>query len=313
MKKLIVDAHCDTLTAMEYQNRRLGEESGRGHLDLPRMKRAGVNVQFFAACVGPEYRHWATIRALDIIDLFYRELEANTESIEEIRTYADINRIVDNGKVAALLSIEGGDALSGELSVLRMFYRLGVRAITLTWNGRNQLADGVGERRSGGGLTRRGLEVVKEMNRLGMLVDVSHLADQGFWDVLKNTDKPLIASHSNCRALCGHPRNLSDRQIRELAEAGGVIGLNFYPKFICPDKPSLDRLLDHAVHMASVGGVGCLGLGSDFDGIEQVTPGLEDVTKIPSLAEGLGKRGFNDGEVAMILGGNWLRVLSRVI
>lgn len=310
---IIVDAHCDTLTAMEIQGRRLGEESREGHLDLPRMIKAGVKVQFFAAYISPDCRHYATIRALGLIDSFFREVSDNHQSIEHVRCYSDLERIISLGKVAALLTIEGGEALAGSLAVLRMFYRLGVRSLTLTWNGRNELADGVGESRSGGGLTEFGVAAVKEMNRLGMLIDVSHLAEAGFWDVLSHSEKPVIASHSNSRHLCDHPRNLSDRQIKALASSGGVVGLCFYPPFICRECPSLERLLDHAVHIASLAGVECIGLGTDFDGITSVAPGLEDITCLPALKEGLGLRGFSDSEVQMILGGNFLRVMEQTL
>lgn len=313
MKHCIVDAHCDTLIALEDQCRGLGDDGKGGHLDLPRMIKSGVKLQFFAAFISPKHRLCATVRALDIIDIFYREMEAVSDQIEPVQRYADIERLISSGKAAALLAIEGGEALSGKLSVLRLFYRLGVRSIGLTWNGRNELADGVGEGRTGGGLTEFGVAAVKEMNRLGMLVDVSHLAEPGFWDVIKNSGRPVIATHANSRSKCDHPRNLTDSQIKALAATGGVMGLCFCPDFICPTNPCLERLLDHAVHIASAAGVACIGLGSDFDGIEKVAPGLEDVTCMPYLAEGLGKRGFKDGEIEMIMGGNWLRVMKEVL
>ena len=313
MKHCIVDAHCDTLITLEDQQRRLGDDGKGGHLDLPRMISSGVKLQFFAAFISPQYRHCATVRALDIIDIFYREMEAFSDQIEPVLSYPDIERLMSFGKSAALLAIEGGEALAGKLSVLRLFYRLGVRSLGLTWNGRNELADGVGEGRTGGGLTEFGVAAVKEMNRLGMLVDVSHLAEPGFWDVIKISRRPVIATHANSRSQCDHPRNLTDGQIKSLAATGGVIGLCFCPDFICPANPCLERLLDHMEHMASVAGVGCIGLGSDFDGIEKVAPGLEDVTCMPHLAEGLSKRGFKDSEIEMIMGGNWFRVIREVL
>lgn len=310
---IIVDAHCDTLTAMEIQDRRLGQESERGHVDLPRLLKAGVTVQFFAAYIAPAYRHYATVRALELIDTFFREIDANSRLIEQVLCHSDLERIASLGKVAALLTIEGGEALGGRLEVLRMFYRLGVRSLTLTWNGRNELADGVGESCSGGGLTEFGVAVVKEMNRLGMMVDVSHLAEAGFRDVLRHSQKPVLASHSNSRRLCDHPRNLTDQQIKVLASSGGVMGLCFYPPFVSRENPSLERLLDHAVHIATLAGPECIGLGSDFDGITTVLPGLEDVTRLPALIEGLGRRGFQKKEIGQILGGNLLRVMKETL
>lgn len=310
---IVVDAHCDTLTALRKEGRRLGEESGAGHLDLPRLFLGGVNIQFFAAFIAPEYRDNPLARALEILDIFYEEAAAGSSLVETVFKYSDIERIVSAGKVAAFLTIEGGEALAGRLEVLRMFYRLGVRGLTLTWNGRNELGDGVGESGTGGGLTAFGKAVVREMNRMGMVVDVSHLSPRGFWDVIGQTVKPVIASHSNCRALCDHPRNLDDGQIKALADAGGVVGLCFYPDFVDKEAPCLESLLDHAVHLASLGGVDCVGIGSDYDGMEAAIPDLADVTRLPLVTEGLLRRGFSEEEVRKILGGNMLRVLSQVM
>ncbi len=310
---IVVDAHCDTLTALPKEKRKLGKESGVGHLDLPRLRLGGVNLQFFAAFIAPEYRENPLARALEIFDIFFEEAAAASDLVEQVLTYSDIERIVSQGKVAAFLTVEGGEALAGRLEVLRMFYRLGVRGLTLTWNGRNDLGDGVGESGTGGGLTAFGKAVVMEMNRMGMVIDVSHLSPRGFWDVINVSAKPVIASHSNCRALCDHPRNLDDDQIRALAAGGGVVGLCFYPDFIHRESPCLESLLDHAVHLAGLGGVDCIGIGSDFDGMEAVIPDLADVTRLPLVTEGLLRRGFSAEEVRKILGGNLLRVLGLVL
>ncbi|MFZ5597505.1 MAG: dipeptidase [Bacillota bacterium] len=310
----VVDAHCDTLTALGKQGRRLGQRSVKGHVDLPRLVDGGVNVQFFAAFIDPLYRDNPLARAMEIFDVLFGEMEDNGGAVGLVKAYSDIERFISEKKVAALLSVEGGEALAGRIEVLRVFYQLGVRSITLTWNGRNELGDGVAEAGSGGGLTRFGAAVVREMNRLGMLVDVSHMAGKGFRDVLEESSKPVIASHSNCRKLCSHPRNLDDDQIKALAAGGGVVGLCFYPYFLDDGgTATLDRLLDHAEHMACVAGVDCIGIGSDFDGIEAVVPDLYDVTCLPLVTEGLLKRGFSSGEVEKILGGNFLRVMKQVL
>lgn len=308
----VVDAHCDTLTVLKIQNRRLGQKSVAGHVDLPRLILGGVNLQFFAAFISPEFYAAPLARALEIFDLFYGEMAFNQDIVEPVYTFCDIERIISRQKVAALLTVEGGEALAGRLEVLRMFYRLGVRGVTLTWNGRNDLGDGVFEAGSGGGLTRFGLAVVREMNRLGMIIDVSHLSEHGFRDVIRASGKPVIASHSNCRALCDHPRNLDDGQIKALASAGGVVGLCFYPDFIHKDRPSLDSWLDHAEHLASLAGIECIGIGSDFDG-GAVINDLSDVTSLPLVTEGLLGRGFSGAEVQKIVGGNFLRVLRQVL
>ncbi|MFZ5642365.1 MAG: dipeptidase [Bacillota bacterium] len=309
----VVDAHCDSLTAALEQGRRLGQISDKGHVDFPRLRRGGVNVQFFAAFISPSFRDNPLARAMEIFDAFHEEVNANSDMVEAVFCYGDIESIICRKKLAALLSVEGGEALAGRIEVLRMFYRIGVRCITLTWNGRNELADGVSETGTGGGLTKFGESVVREMNRMGMLVDVSHLSERGFWDVLKLSQKPVIASHSNCRTLCDHPRNLTDDQIKALASAGGVAGLCFYPNFIDSGSANIERVLDHAEHMAGVAGVDCIGLGSDFDGIDSTIPELGDVTCLPSLTEGLLRRGFSGEDVKKIIGGNLLRVMKQVL
>lgn len=309
----VVDAHCDTLTALKREGRRLGEKSETGHLDLPRLLMGGVNLQFFAAFIGTEYRDNPLARALEIFDLFHQEMAAYSELVEPVYTYSDVGRIVNKRKIAALLTVEGGQALAGRIEVLRIFFRLGVRCLTLTWNGRNELGDGVNETGTGGGLTGFGCAVVREMNRLGMLVDVSHLSEKGFWDVIRESEKPVIASHSNCRSLCDHPRNLRDDQVKALAAGGGVVGLCFYPDFVDKKDPSLDQLLNHAEHLASLVGVDHIGIGSDFDGMDTAIPGLADVTRLPLFTRGLLDRGFSPADVQKVLGGNFLRVIGQVL
>lgn len=311
---IIVDGHCDTLSNLATGKRRLSEESADGHLDLPRLKRGGGNVQFFAAYIESEYKpERALKRALQLLDLFFREMEANSQWISIVRNSDEINQALLEKKFAALLTIEGGEVLDGDLGILRLLYRLGVRSITLTWNQRNQIADGIGERRTGGGLTGFGLEVVKEMNRLGMLIDVSHISEAGFWDVLKYSTKPVAATHSNCQGICSHPRNLSDEQIKALDAQGGIMGMNFYPAFISGNQASLDDLLDHIDYIRNLVGTQVIGLGSDFDGIDSTPLGLEDVTQLPNLTRGLVARDYSDGEIRGILGANFLRVIKEVV
>jgi membrane dipeptidase len=191
---MIVDAHCDTVTAIMESKESLCRNNG--HIDLLRLKEYDSYVQFFAAFISPAHSKMGGLRrALDIIDKLYREIEINKDAIMLCRNYNDIISAVQARKVAAVLTIEGGDALEGSVPVLRMLYELGVRAITLTWNHRNQIADGVADGITGGGLTTFGRETVAEMNRLGMMVDVSHLSEAGFWDVIDLTSAPIIASH----------------------------------------------------------------------------------------------------------------------
>jgi membrane dipeptidase len=321
----VVDAHVDTLLdimtpparpAKFPTPRNFGERSTKGHVDLPRLLESGVDLQVFAAYIQPEYKiERALHRVMQLIDAFHQILSAHQDKLMLFTKVSDVQEAEKQGRIAAMLSIEGGEAVEGNLAILRMLYRLGVRAITLTWNERNQIADGAAEGRTEGGLTNFGIELVSEMNKIGMVVDVSHISDAGFFDVIEASRSPIIASHSNCRALCNHRRNLTDEMIKLLAEKDGVMGMNFSPTFIDENKDNatLERVLDHIDHVVKVAGVEHVGLGSDFDGIEDVPKGLEDVTKMPYITEGLLRRKYSENDILKILGENFLRVFRKIM
>ena len=210
-----------------------------------------------------------------------------------------------------MLTIENSEVLERSLWVLPVLHRLGVRSMTLTWSYRAHAADGAFENVTGGGLTHFGRDLVRHMNELGMIVDISHISDRGFWDVMEVTTAPIIGSHNACRALCEHPRNLTDDQIRAVAANGGVIGVTYVPAFVDADesKRTLERLLDHFDHIAQVGGTDCIGLGSDFDGGGDV---LKDATVVPQITEGLLQRGWKEDDLRKMLGLNHLRVFRQV-
>lgn len=308
----VVDGHCDTLLEISRGTRDFWRESVYGHLDWPRLYRGGVKVQFFAAFVHPDMAAQGVTRVLELVDAFHVLTGAPGRGLRAVYSHGDILRARAQGRVGALLTVEGGEALGGSLAVLRNLHRLGVRALTLTWNRRNELGDGALETENRG-LTGFGRQVVREMNALGMLVDVSHLGPAGVREVLCISEKPVIASHSNCHALCPHPRNLTDAQIRGIAAGGGVIGVTFVPGFVDPEAPSLEKLLDHIEHLARVGGPACIGIGSDFDGFEGALPGLADAGEMVNLTAGLLRRGYDEKAVEMFLGGNLLRVLRETI
>ena len=310
---LLIDTHVDTIIGVVNGRFGLGEERADGHLDLPRMKRGGVNAQFFACYIEPVHKPARSLRrCLQMIDAIYTQAELNPQAMEIAYTAQDMLRIHAAGKVAAIISIEGGEALEGDLGVLRMLHRLGVRAIGLTWNQRNDIADGVGEIRAQGGLTNFGVKVIQEMNRLGILVDVSHLTKPGFWDVIAESTAPIIASHSNAQAVCEHVRNLDDDQIKALAKNGGVMGMNFAPAFVAPEQPTIEDMLNHIDHIVKLVGPDHVGMGSDFDGIGSTPIGLEDVSKMINITRGLVQRGYSDQDIVKILGGNYLRVFQQV-
>ncbi len=317
-RALVIDSHCDAILKVfssrgEY---RLSDYHQEEHVDIPRLRQGGVDVQFFAAYIGAEYKPDRAIkRTIQLLDCLYRELEANKGSLKLILDARDIDGLQSNDEVGVLISIEGGEALEGDLASLRIYHRLGVRAVGLTWNERNQIAEGVGECRSGGGLTEFGVSVVEEMNRLGMIVDVSHISEPGFFDVLSVTRHPIIASHSNARAVCGHVRNLTDRQIRALAENGGVMGINFAPQFLVEHgRACLEDVVTHIDHIVNLlGNSRHVGLGADLDGIDSAPDGLEDASKYPALTEALLKRGYSEQALLEILGHNHLRVIRAVL
>lgn len=315
-RAVVCDAHCDTILELERRGRSLGERASEGHIDLPRLLEGGVTAQVFALFVEDAYlpAH-ATRRTLHLLDRFYRELAANPDRMLLATSAADIRRAKAEGKVAAILGLEGGEALDGSLAALRIYHRLGVRLLTLTWNRRNALADGLDEARTDGGLTRLGVEVIEEMNRLGMLIDLAHLSPAGLADVLQVTTSPVIVSHANARALCDHRRNLSDEQLRAVALTGGWIGVTFVPPFVAPQAATLEHLLEHILHMLRVAGEDHIGLGSDYDGFGPSEPfrDLPDVSYLPRLTDGLLHRGLSERVVEKILGENFLRVFEEVV
>ena len=296
---------------LERQKRKLAGPSAIGHLDIARMKAGGIKVQIFAVYEEPGRSQGVLRRVLESIDLFYREVSENAEEIAVARNLKEIEFALGKGKIAAILSIEGGEALEGSIGVLRIFYKLGVRCLTVTWNERNELGSGVFG--GNGGLTPFGVKVIEEMNRLGMIIDVSHLNEEGFWEVLSLSKGPVIASHSNCRAVCEHSRNLSDEQIKALAKKGGVMGITFVPEFLRGEQSSLEDVLDHIEHAVNVGGEDCVGIGSDFDGTDHLPSGLRDCRDINRLVIGLLERGYSEVVIEKILGINFLRVIEKVL
>jgi len=315
-KAIVFDGHCDTILEIMNHKRTLGKRASTGHLDIPRMKEGGVDVQFFAVFIEDIYKPDRSLkRTLQLIDCFYKEIEKNQDDISLVTNYNQIEEVNSAGKIAAILSIEGGEALEGDLGVLRVLYKLGFRLLTLTWNQRNQIADGIGESRTGSGLTKFGLKVIDEMNRLGMLIDVSHLSETGFWDVIKRSKAPIVASHSNCYALCPHLRNLKDEQIKALADKGGVIGITFVPNFLTQEKrkTTVGDVVKHIDYLVEKVGVDYIGLGSDFDGTGGLPLGLEGVDKVPNITGELLDRGYKEKDIKKILGENFLRVFKEVV
>jgi len=313
---IVFDAHCDTLLAIQAGERGLAERSAQGHIDLPRLLEGGVTAQVFALFLQDHYLPAGAARqTLRLLDTLYGALAEHAAQLVLALQAKDIERTKEDHKVAAVIGFEGAEALEGDLGLLRVFHRLGLRLLTVAWSRRNQAADGVAEAVTGGGLTNFGRQLVEECNRLGIILDISHLAPAGVSDVLEASAAPVIASHSNAQALCPHARNLTDEQLVGVARSGGVVGITFVPAFIQQEEEqaNLDRLLDHVDHIVGVAGIDHVGLGSDFDGFGPGAPqGLEDVTCMPGITAGLLERGYSPADVRSILGLNFLRVFRAV-
>ena len=324
---VVVDTHCDTLKCLmpmftlprnsQWDDRSdigMGVRSKLGHIDIPRLREGGVNCQVFAiSSVRDRTRPYALRTAMEMIDIFYRECEKNSDSITPVTTHDDILKATGEGKVAAMLSIEGADVIEGKIGLLRVFHRLGVRMVGLVHSLRNELADGVADRRTKGGLSELGVQAVEELDRLGVLIDVSHLSDAGFWDLMDVAKGPVMASHSNARAVCDHPRNMTDKMIEAISDRGGVMGMNFAPGFVHPTHATVQGVVDHVDHIVGLVGPDHVGLGSDFDGISYTPVGLEDVTRMPNITVEIVKRGYSEEDIKKILGGNHLRLIKEVV
>ncbi|MDE7161300.1 MAG: dipeptidase, partial [Anaeroplasmataceae bacterium] len=275
-----IDLHCDTISElMQDKNRHLLDAPLQ--INLKHLKEGNCLLQCFAMFVYLKKTPKPFEYCIEMIDRYYEELNRYSDAIAPVLHYSDIERNQKNGKISSLLTIEEGGVVEGNLSFLRTFHRLGVRMICLNWN----FINGVGHPNftltehpdfktpnQTDGLTPFGIEMVQEMNRLGIIVDVSHLSDKGFYDCIKYSTKPIVASHSNARGVCNHVRNLTDDMIIKLAENGGVMGMNFCADFLNENneigKDTISCVIEHMQYIKKLVGVDVIALGSDFDGID---------------------------------------------
>ena len=320
----LVDMHCDTIGRF-LEGQDLTRDNSQGHIDIPKLKRGAVDLQIFACYVAPPQnetqKNQAANRAFDQIDAVHQLVDENPDDLLLVLNPADLRQLRGTRKTGVFIGIEGGYAIENDLRLLRSFYRNGVRLMTLTHWTHTDWADASGDPEpTYWGLTEFGEKVVQEMNQLGMIIDVSHSHDETFWDVIRLTDAPIVASHSCARALSDHHRNMSDEMLKALAKNGGVIGINFYPEFLdvgTDENPTplvdVKTVVDHIDHVVKVTGkTDFVGLGSDFDGIGSPPEGLENVGLMANITKELVKRGYEDVDIKKILGGNFLRVFRRV-
>ena len=277
------------------------------HTDVPRLLAGGVGAQFWSVYV-PADSETPLSDTLDQITLAKAMIE-RCDEMELALTAADVVRIRHEGRIASLLGAEGGHSIEGSIDVLRRLFGLGVRYMTLTHNSTLEWADSATDEAVHGGLNDFGRIVVREMNDLGMLVDISHVSPDTMRHAIEESRAPVIASHSSAHSLAPHPRNVPDDVLEMVRDNGGVVMVNFYPVFVKP--ATLLDVVDHIEHVARVAGVDHVGLGSDFDGIDLVPAGLEDVSRFPAITEELLRRGWSEGDVRKALGENALRALEE--
>ncbi len=352
---IVVDGHNDVIYESIFKGKDIGRRLSTGHTDLPRLIEGGVDVQVFA--VWSDDKKWkkgAFKHANDQIDALERMIEKNSNRIELAKTSADIHRILSKGKMVALIGVEGGNMIENSITNLEKLYDRGARYLTLTWNYNLSWATAAAievktASDKGKGLSDHGKEIIRKMNELGMMVDLSHGGERTFYDVLETSTKPILVSHSNAYALMPHSRNLKDEQLAALKKNGGVIGVNFYSGFLDPtyndrvkrlyreqygkkgdytlsptrqyEKLSqkrqheanapMSKLLEHIDYLVSKVGIDHVAIGSDYDGIESPPRELEDVSKFPLLTEALLNRGYSKEDVTKIMGVNFLRILKE--
>ena len=309
----VFDAHCDVLAKL-WEKPSLDFYQGASELQasFPELEKGNVDIQVLACYVPSHVPFGRRFQAvLEMLDLFHERVAS--ERFRPILGRTDLEDCVLKGSKGAILFVEGAHALEESLVQLRTWHRLGLRGMTLTWNHGNAVAAGCHEPHPGG-LTMFGRKVVEEMNRLGMMIDLSHIAEPGFWDTLELSKDPVIASHSNVRRLCDHPRNLTDEQIAALIAKGGVMGLTFVDFFVTAEKRTvwIDDLLKHLDHVCALGGVDHIAFGSDFDGITDTFGDLARAGDYDHLVNALLKR-YKEAEVQKFMHENWLRVFRNVL
>jgi membrane dipeptidase len=330
MTSLVIEGHRDVYE--QIYRKSIGEESPIRDGVAPRLIRDGINMTVYAIC-GDSYSHSQNTgryleTALEQIDQFLEEAPRSEGMIQMVETRGDLPEKPQPGTVKFLLHFEGCMPLRGSIENLRNFYRLGLRSIQPVWNFRNELGDGVWENRTGGGLTNFGVQVIKEANRLGMVVDLSHMNREGFFQTLDAATAPLLVSHANACGMLKNPRNLDDEQLKAIAKQGGLVGILALPERVGEGEVGVEDMLKHMDYIINLIGIEHMALGMDFvkyDGPrtlkdrhhplhkDPLIKGFEEIEDLPNLIAGLQKHGYKDDEIRMILGGNYLRVLKTIL
>jgi membrane dipeptidase len=335
---IVLDAHEDVLLRLldPSRHRTLDEPGWNGQANLANWREGGMNAIFFAVWFNPEsYKGSDAVdRANEMIDCFEQQCKLFPRDLQSCQTADEVRSATSAGFIAGLLGIEGGAAINNDLSNIEKFRRRGVRYMTLTWRGNLKWAgssqpdsspprhgsDSKEDELSSGGLTAFGRSVVHEMNRVGMVVDLSHVSDQTFYDAIAVSSKPVMVSHSNCRALSNHPRNVTDDMLRRIRDNNGVIGVNLWSELLEPEGRSsttsgaqevnLKLVLNQIDHMIQVAGIDHVGIGTDFEGMSSLPVDLPSAAQIPSIFEGMRRRGYSEEALRKFAADNFLRVLK---
>lgn len=312
---MVIDLHSDTALKLLKGNTIYSDDN---QFKLNDALKYDKYIQLFAAYIEPEF---VVTNEFDLcvrlINAIRSEVNENKEYMKIITNRKELEEYMNekSKKVGVILTVEDATCLNGNIDNLQKLYDLGIRAITLTWNNKNDVACGVNYSERDEGLTLFGKEVIKRMNELNIIVDVSHLSEKSFYDVMKITNKPVIASHSCAKAICNHKRNLTDEQIKIIASRGGIIGVNFYKDFLSDEtsKVDVDCVAKHIKHIYNIGGSKCVSIGSDYDGmnIDKVAMNLENNGKLVNLVDALKKSNFDEEDIDRIMWKNQLEFLLR--
>ena len=314
MKFPVFDLHCDTALALIGKDMKSSTSLRKNnfHIDLERASRLPGYCQCFACFTTPGMQDWYGISPMTVfdreLDTLMHQIGMNNDLIRQAFTAADVRKNMEEGKMSAILTVEGPAGFGFDPALLETLYKAGVRITSLGWNEKNVLC---GSHRTGGGLTDLGKEYIKEAQRLGMIIDVSHCSDEAFWDMMKVTNAPIVATHSNSRAVCGVSRNLTDDMFRAIMETGGVAGFNQCAPFV-GEKPTLDTACDHFLHFMELDPDGKhIALGGDLDGCDELPAGFDGVQSYPALAQRLLERGLSEENLYDIFWNNPLGVMEK--
>lgn len=311
--RITVDGHCDTLSKALDEGLSIDNEKYSFNLHYGNLP----HLQCLAVYVSPKYlndKNGGFLRANNIINKFYSEYEKNKEKIILIKSKDDIDNLLHSKKMGVLLTIENGSAISGDLDNIDRFYDRGIRIMSVTWNDDNDLACG-NLTDNDTGLTKLGVQYIKRLNERNIPVDVSHISEKSFFDIVNITDKPIIATHSCVKDICNHKRNLTKEQIKQIAKSGGIIGVCFYSGFLNDNAyASSDDIVKHIIYISDLVGTDYVGIGSDFDGMENkdLPTDIKGINDTYIIFEKLRKNGFNEKEIDEIAGGNFIRFLENI-